>query len=412
MWRLALARSATLSAAAGVAWALCPVPPRVFFTPGGLLITALWYLPLPWLVATALLALFRRRDSGFAATAWWFGPLAILARSAPEGCVVAVVLWTLHLTTVVVQAPLGSHRPLAVLSAVSLQGVVMLIALERPLSAAALATVPAAIFARGFAPLALPWKRTLAALALLLLALIPLGSFLQRPVESTGAGRPKPEVPRADEAPGTRDDSTKDQIHRGVILWPPREKTRPPAPPRPVLSRSQSLAQPPRLRIPFQGVYWFFPLPLSEPPPLSLTEEGVPTEKSYRSTHGRAMVMEAHQHLGARYELSCCGRIDVEVGNGEAIGQGTQLELVLRDTKQRILAGVESGPGVLSLGRVPVESRPEGRVAAEVLKFPVRPSSLLSGFDAITVRYHRPPLRRGRHTRIDIRALVLIAPGR
>lgn len=199
-----------------------------------------------------------------------------------------------------------------------LQGTVVLLATGWPLSAALLAMLPAAIFARGFPPVTLPWKRTLAGLAVLILALIPLSNFVERPVAGRGAGR-------GDATPawdGKASASTRMELetHRGIVLLPPQEKRKILIPPKPSTSRRRYPMMAEALRIPFTGVYWFFQIPYTEPPPLSLTEHGVPTERSYRATDRRSMAMEAHQHLGTRLEVSCCGALQVEISNGDPFG--------------------------------------------------------------------------------------------
>lgn len=369
--------------------------------------TAVWYLPMPWMLAAGIMAIAKCKPPGLAATAWWFGPMVLVQRTMPEWSFVPVVLWTLHLTTTLVREPRGGEGALAGVCALSLQGFVLLLGAGYGTLAAAIIIVPTVILTSAFAPLRIPWRRTLSTLALLLLALIPMGGFLESPMGSAGKGARLGDTEPTEGRSGT--DKTKGEIHRGVILWPPEKKSAKPVPPRPMrVNPSQLAPQAVSRRIPFEGVYWFFQRPLSEPPPLSLTDYGVPTAKSYRSTGGRTMVMEAHQHFVTRMPIAGIRWIDVEITNGDPMARNTRLELVLRDTSQR-------GGVPWSLGVVPVISRPESdsgrggaKPAPDVLRFRVPANGPLSAFDAATIRYHRFPFASERSTRLDIRAFVLV----
>jgi hypothetical protein len=158
----------------------------------------------------------------------------------------------------------------------------------------------------------------------------------------------------------------------------------------------------PTLRIPFSGVYWFFQLPFSQPPPNSFIEYGVPTEKSYRATGGLPMQMEAYQHLGTMIELTCCRAIQVEVTNADPLGHETLLELVLWDTSR-------GGKPHISLGMLPAASTPNLGIAAQsTVTFPIPAQRRIQRFDAISVRFHRPPFRRMRSAHMAVAGFVLV----
>lgn len=76
-------------------------------------------LPLPWLVAFVLGG---RQHRAMTATAIWFSPWAMLGRTMPDWTLAAAALWAIHLTATVRREPLGEHRPLSALSAVSYRG--------------------------------------------------------------------------------------------------------------------------------------------------------------------------------------------------------------------------------------------------------------------------------------------------
>jgi hypothetical protein len=389
-------------------WALvaCPVPPKALFTVPRLLWTIIWYLPLPWAAAVGVMALFGRRsiDWPIAATAVWFGPLCVLLRTAPEWTPAPVALWTLHLASTLIISPPPKHRLLSVFAALSIQGVVILIALGQTARAAAAIMVPAAILAWGFAPIRLSWARPAIALAILLLALVPMSDYLLQPVSSGAGGAPLLKGREMPDSAGKKADTASPrEVHRGVILWPPKVRQgKIVAPVPPATRRTLSIRSAVTRRIPFAGVYWFFHPPFLQIPKDSFTEHGAPTEKSYRSTGGLPMVMEAHQHLGTVVPLTCCRAIQVEFTNAEPLGGETLLELVLGDTgsKRR-----------MTLGLLPVDSTGvSGIPRTQVLTFRLPGSPRIRQFDAVAVRFHRPQFRRTRSARISLQSFVLVPP--
>jgi hypothetical protein len=107
--------------------------------------------------------------------------------------------------------------------------------------------------------------------------------------------------------------------------------------------------------------------------------------------------MEAHQHFDSPVDLSCCNRIEVEIGVADDDTTDVFLEVILVNST----AGYEAP---MSLGVVPV--RP--RLHEQLLTFAVPDFSSLMNFDDITIRYHFGSQRDTESAKIGIRYLVLM----
>ena len=158
--------------------------------------------------------------------------------------------------------------------------------------------------------------------------------------------------------------------------------------------------------IPFSGQYWMYRPPYSTPPATSHFEHGNPLSLSFRTTDGASMSMEAHQKLPHAIDLGCCRAIQVAISNADRYIGTVDMELILIDT---------SGSS-LSLGKVHVESRPQGGrwvpfvAGSEILEFPVPRHSTLRQFDALKVIFHRARLRSERSAKISIDRFILLGP--
>ena len=158
--------------------------------------------------------------------------------------------------------------------------------------------------------------------------------------------------------------------------------------------------------IPFSGQYWMYRPPYARPPTSSHFEHGNPLSLSFRTTDGAPMSMEAHQKLPHAIDLSCCRAIQVAISNADRYIGSVDMELILIDT---------SGSS-LSLGKVHVESRPQGGrwapfvAGSEILEFPVPRHSTLRQFDALKVIFHRARLRAERSAKISIDRFILLGP--
>ena len=193
-----------------------------------------------------------------------------------------------------------------------------------------------------------------------------------------------------------------DGTYSGVILWPEQEPQTVLVPPLPTLRPSiferGKPAEP--LSIPFFGVYWMYRKPFRQPPPNSYTTKGDPAKMSFRSTDQVPLMMEARQNLGRTFHARCCREIRVALRNADRYRGTLSLELLLVSTDPR-------SPAPLSLGRVPVESRPDwGPVeliaVPETLVFPVPSNPVPQVFDEVRVVFHRSNFGIGRSARVAI----------
>ena len=107
---------------------------------------------------------------------------------------------------------------------------------------------------------------------------------------------------------------------------------------------------------------------------------GKPSELTFRSHDSRPLIMEAHQSLGAPFQVSCCGSIQLAITNRNRAAGSLSIELLLVDTFS------DAKPSQ-SLGMLPVQS---AFGANEVLDYPIPPSPAISEFDEFTIRFHRP----------------------
>lgn len=384
-----------LLAAAVTAW-LCPLPPRMRFSWVGLATTLMWWVPLPGLVASLVWRLCRQPRQGVAWAAWWWGPMVVLGRVAPMWLPLAVMGWMFHLTSLLRRSAPERYRAIGMATSLLLQAVVAMAAVGYAEWAALVVLAPAGLLGWGGGRVRRPASRVVAGVVFLLLALVPFGSFLQGPVD--GGGGPRLRMPVSETGDAAKE---KAEVHRGVILWPPRvEQAKLVAPVRRVAEPARwSMERP--LRFVFNGVYWYFQSPFSAPPPGSVEERGRATEKSYRSNSAPAMQMEAHQHLGTRVALDCCARIEVEVLNNDTRAREVFLELVLWDTDHQAWQSLGVAPTSMA-------ALASGAGVKEVVRFPLVKSRRLTAFDAVTIRYHQPELHRRRSLKLGIEAFTLV----
>lgn len=159
------------------------------------------------------------------------------------------------------------------------------------------------------------------------------------------------------------------------------------------------------VRIRFDGVYWLFKWPDIKPPPTSFRMRGAPDETRFRSTDSIGLMMEAHQTLPNRVDLSCCNRVELGIRNADTYPGTVEIELILIDSSLPSYAAESLGrvavdPGASQFGR--------GRPRAENLSFPVALSRTLESFTEVTIRFHLSNSRSTVSPKIAIDELVLI----
>jgi hypothetical protein len=184
----------------------------------------------------------------------------------------------------------------------------------------------------------------------------------------------------------------------GVFLRPDSEvkAVRLVAPP-PSLRAGKDFSPRVPIRIPFDGVYWYFRFPDVRPPGDAVTAHGSPEWLRFRSTDETPLIMEAHQHFETEVDLACCSDVDVEVGKTDGDPDPVMLELWVRDSREQSRAS-------MSLGRQSV-AWPAGE---HVLHFPIPTVEVTTDFDDLTIRFEMQPGRNTESAKIGIRYLVLI----
>jgi hypothetical protein len=190
-------------------------------------------------------------------------------------------------------------------------------------------------------------------------------------------GMQKPESAR-------RQTAATDTSYRGIILWtmPPKKKTLAPPSPRENSLSIGRIAKP--LIIPFDGVYWYFKKPDTQPHHDAHVVHGDPMRVDIHSTDWHPLIVEAHQRLGTRLPLTCCSDLEVTIKNGDNRPGDIAIGVLLTDS---------SSPGRPSeyLGRKVVVSSEAGHFSlnrspvSEMLTFAIPAHASLREFDEITV---------------------------
>ena len=177
-----------------------------------------------------------------------------------------------------------------------------------------------------------------------------------------------------------------DTSYRGIVLWtmPPKKKELVLPSPRENTLSAGRIAKP--LIIPFDGVYWYFKKPDTQPHHDAHVVHGDPMRVDIHSSDWHPLIMEAHQKLGASLPLTCCSGLQVIIKNGDNRPGNIALGLILTDSRS---------PGRLSeyLGRKAVVSSEAGHFSlnrspvSEMLTFAIPAHASLREFDEITVAF-------------------------
>jgi len=138
--------------------------------------------------------------------------------------------------------------------------------------------------------------------------------------------------------------------------------------------------------IAFDGAYWYFKQPDTQPAPGARVMQGDPIKRHVRSTDMEPLTMEAHQPLGRELAMSCCRALRVDVTNADAVPGAIAVEVLLRDTgfgkKTRAVS-----LGTLVLPTSTVSPMPLARPAVEdTVTFKLPHAARGASFNEITVR--------------------------
>lgn len=83
--------------------------------------------------------------------------------------------------------------------------------------------------------------------------------------------------------------------------------------------------------IPFDGAYWYFQEPDTQPAPDAHVMRGDPVKKRMVSTDRQPLAMEAHQPLDREIAMSCCRTLRVDIKNADNVPGSISVEVLLRD---------------------------------------------------------------------------------
>jgi hypothetical protein len=265
--------------------------------------------------------------------------------------------------------------------------------------------------------------RVFLALALILATTVTLVPYLLRtgvfhglggPVGAQAAQAGTPGAKRGQPTSETRPDSAIDvrDAYSGIVLWPKKQAVTKLVAPSPLLwdkKRSSGPSNP--VVIPFDGVYWFFRAPDTQPPAKSRESQGTPEMFDIQSTDWhRPLVMQAHQNLVNTIPSSCCSRIEVALRNRDRYPHSISIELVLIDN---------SSPGKPSesLGRESVNSPgprkidEDGAPSTETLNFALPLGARLKQFDEILMVFRLDRYRARTAAKIGIDHFTLVPRG-
>lgn len=175
-----------------------------------------------------------------------------------------------------------------------------------------------------------------------------------------------------------------DTSYTSVILWP--------KPPRvvrvaslPPVAQSSTVVRPSRpLVIPFNGVYWYLRLPAKAPGRNAHIAHGSPTKIEIHSADWHPLIMEAHQHLAASIDATCCRDLELSILNADNGPGEIRIAVVLIDSSSQHVESEDLGtqpvrssmPPEFSLSRPP---------AQEVLEYPMPTGSEMRQFNEIEV---------------------------
>ena len=169
--------------------------------------------------------------------------------------------------------------------------------------------------------------------------------------------------------------------YESVVLWPfPRKKQLIPPIPEPANYLGLDRSHPMIIR--FDGAYWYFQPPETQPGRTAHQARGTPLGLDIQASNSFPLMMEAHQRLVGPVRLARCGEIDVEIESRDEGPGAVSLGILLGNSES-------PGKATLYLGQKPLEDRSPALLrrspAFERLRFPVPPRTAIRKFDEITV---------------------------
>lgn len=203
---------------------------------------------------------------------------------------------------------------------------------------------------------------------------------------------------------------TPTKSYSGVILWPLPKKHKQIVPPSPANNSLTPGVHSMILKIPFDGVYWYFKSPDKRPKPDAHVEHGNPMKVNIHSTDWRPIVMEARQNLGVFVDTSCCSQIRVAIQNADNRPGRIALGVILTNTTVSgrpsqflgMTTVASSHPVQFSINRAPV---------SEVLNFRIPANARIRQFNEITVLFRPAPERALAGAKIAVQQFMLVPRG-
>ena len=157
-----------------------------------------------------------------------------------------------------------------------------------------------------------------------------------------------------------------------VLLTAPQQKQIvAPVPVSPLL-RGPHLMQP--LLIHFDGEYWYFQRPDSDPGPAAFVSRADPSIVTIRAGNSMPLVMQAHQHLSTPLPLECCRELAVAVENRDSQSTGVVLGVMLTDSTAPGKPSMILGEQAILSSQANHPATTAG-VARETLRFPISAQS-------------------------------------
>jgi hypothetical protein len=197
-------------------------------------------------------------------------------------------------------------------------------------------------------------------------------------------------------------------IFPGVVLYPDLEKhTKLIAPPLTAMSGPVGAPSDP-LSVPFDGVYWFWRGVADQPPENSVVMHGSPSTRSFRSTDGDGMSMEARQNLGFTLDASRYRAIQLVFENADPFPGTVSIVLKIRNTADPAQPAQSLGiQQVSGFNLAAASSRP----SLETLIFRIPNTLKNHKFDELVVSFYLKGPRADKSARIAIDRFRLVPTG-
>lgn len=194
--------------------------------------------------------------------------------------------------------------------------------------------------------------------------------------------------------------------YSSVVLWPPKPVVTKLYFPSPnAIHASVRMTRP--MEIPFDGPYWYFEDPATDPGPTAHVARGLPTDPAINpySAGGGPLRMEGIEKLTQPIDYDCCASLDVSVTDVDTESGPIHLGVLLTDTSSKDEPGVLLGfASVAGSERLVPQAR--GAQLAASVHFTLPPSRRMRRFNQITVMV-MPTLDFSRGSKVAIEGFTL-----